>query len=509
MRSITPPFLVVPPTGARIRTRLRVNAPDERVLRTVGEHLGRLAGTDVATRCRLGRSDDQRVDRKRALTKASSSRWAGALTRTSNDQWQRGWRNLHEARMSLKRTIRTIDRRLVAPVGGHHGRVRGYATKAEHWQKQRRRRLLAAQLARVEARIQTERVSVVRGGRRLVKTRQHLVDAALSEQQWRRHWEAARLFVCADGEADKAWGNETIRVHPEAEWLDIKLPAPLVRLANRPHGRYRLSCPIRFAHRGDEWAAQAASSAVRYDITFDSAKTRWYLDASWRRPPVQPMTAQAAVAGGVVAVDLNASHLDCFVVDRHGNPTGPPTTIPLELDGLPSSTPDGRLRAAITRILDLAAGAGCRSVAVEALDFADVRAVGRETLGRGRRARWFRRIVSGIPTRRFRERLVQMASNQGLVVVAVDPRWTSVWGGRYWQAPLQARYPKSELTRHHAASVASNCRPGRFTASARGGHDPPATRPGGSIELRKTGTGDRDRHGAQVAQDRSPSPVSV
>jgi hypothetical protein len=128
-----------------------------------------------------------------------------------------------------------------------------------------------------------------------------------------------------------------------------------------------------------------------------------------------------------------------------------------------------------------------------------------------------------------------MASNRGLAVVAVDPRWTSVWGGRYWQAPLQARYPKSELTRHHAASmvlgrralglgarrrpgtldadrrisVASNCRPGRFTAPARGGHDPPATRPGGSIGLRKTGTGDRDRRRAQVAQDRSASPVSV
>ena len=135
----------------------------------------------------------------------------------------------------------------------------------------------------------------------------------------------------------------------------------------------------------------------------------------------------------------------------------------------------------------------------------------------------------------YGDRLVQMAANRGLAVVAVDARWTSVWGGRYWQAPLQARYPKRKLTRHHAASVvvgrralglgarrrpgtldadqrisvASNCRPGRFTSPARGGHDPPATRPGGSIKLRKTGKGNRDRRGAQVAQDRSASPVSV
>jgi hypothetical protein len=62
MRSITPPFLLVPPPGARIRTRLRVDAADERVLRTVGGYLGGLAGTDLATRCRLGRDDDLRAD---------------------------------------------------------------------------------------------------------------------------------------------------------------------------------------------------------------------------------------------------------------------------------------------------------------------------------------------------------------------------------------------------------------------------------------------------------------
>ena len=141
MRSITPPLLVAPPSGTRIRTRLRVDAADDRVLRVVGGYLGRLAGTDLATRCRLGRGADQRADRKRTLTAASSSRWAGALTRTSNDQWQRGWHNLHDARANLRRAIRAIDRRLAAPVGGRRGRVRGYATRAEHWQKQRRHQL--------------------------------------------------------------------------------------------------------------------------------------------------------------------------------------------------------------------------------------------------------------------------------------------------------------------------------------------------------------------------------
>jgi hypothetical protein len=89
MRRIAVPFVAAPPTGARIRTRLRLSARDEQVLGAVGAQLGRLAGSDLAVRCRLGRGDDARAGRKQALTAASSSRWAGSITRTSNDQWER------------------------------------------------------------------------------------------------------------------------------------------------------------------------------------------------------------------------------------------------------------------------------------------------------------------------------------------------------------------------------------------------------------------------------------
>jgi hypothetical protein len=94
-------------------------------------------------------------------------------------------------------------------------------------------------------------------------------NADLSDTEWRDGWNAARLFISADGEKDKAWGNETIRFDPAEHWVEIKLPVPLAHLANRPYGRYRLSCPVAFSHRDDEVAAQAATGAVRYDVTFD------------------------------------------------------------------------------------------------------------------------------------------------------------------------------------------------------------------------------------------------
>src|ERR671931_882140 len=128
MRSLATPFVVAPPVGARVRTRLRLPAWDEAVVRAVGEHLGRLAGGDLAVRCRLGRGDDQRADRKRAITAASSSRWAGAITRTSGDQWQRAANNLLDARLGLRRAVRRLQARLGVPVGQRQGRVRGYGS---------------------------------------------------------------------------------------------------------------------------------------------------------------------------------------------------------------------------------------------------------------------------------------------------------------------------------------------------------------------------------------------
>src|SRR6266545_7142202 len=371
MRSITAPFVVAPPAGARVRTRIRPSQQDVTVLHLVGEYLGGLAGGDLARRCAVGPGADGRAGRKRSLTAQSSSRWAGVITRTSNNQWQRGWRNLLDARAGLRRAIRMLQRRLAAPVGGRRGRNRGYATRRERWAKQQRLQHLQARLAFLERRIGQGRVSVVRGGRRLAKERHHLEDASLTEGQWRQRWEAERLFLTADGDAEYPLGNGTILVHPEEGWLELKLPAPLAHLANAPHGRFRLACPVQFSHRAEEWAAQVVSGAVRYDIAFVPDRGRWYLSASWKRPAPLAVTVPQAVVGGILAVDLNAGHLACWQVDPDGNPVRVGIDIPLALEGVPASTRDGRLRGAISTLLEVAQKRGCTAIGVEDLDFTD------------------------------------------------------------------------------------------------------------------------------------------
>lgn len=462
MRQIAAPFVVAPPAGRRIRTRLRTSPREERALFALGEHLGALAGRDLSERCRAGKGGSDRTRRKRKLTAECSSRWAGAITRTSNDQWRRAYLNLLGERRSRRRALAVLDRRLAAPVGGRAANgVHGYVSAAERFHKQRRRQALAARLREVEARISEGRVSIVRGGRRLANTRHHLQEAGLNSDEWRERWLVARLQITADGEADKRHGNETIRVDPATGVVDIKLPAALAEHANAPHSRLRLGTPVTFAHRGREWAVQVESGAVRYDITYDAIRRRWYLDASWQLAASDPTPAEHAAGEAVIAVDLNDAQLDAIRLDSSGNPLGRPLTISIASEGA-ASRRDASLRHAITTLIGHAKRAGVRVIAVEDLNFADVRSSGRETLGRGPRGKRMRRTVAGLPTARFRDRLVQMCSNQGLHVIAVDPAYTSKWGRRYWQAALSTK--DFDASRHHAASVVIGRRAQRYRA---------------------------------------------
>ena len=481
LRQMAEPFVIAPPGGARVRTRLVVGDADRAVLEALGAHLGALASADLARRLSEGDLDakakaESRAARKRDLTAESSSRWAGAITRTTEDSYGLAKRNLQAERDSLRARIKTIAARVNVSPDARKGHRSGYATATERWNKQRRSQVLAARLVDVEAQLASGAYSICRGGKRLARNRHNLQVAGQSISEWREEWKVARWFVTADGEAAKAWGNETIRWHRDEGWLEIKLPGPLGGFANRPHGRYRLASPVSWPYRGDSVAAQAASGAIRYDITFDASKARWYIDASWRIPSQPIASLDQLRQGPVVAVDVNVGHLAVAVLDRYGNPIGVPTTISLVLDGLDASTRDARIRYAISQVLALGAAYHVGAVVIENLDFVAARVEGREQAAnrpsRGKRGRNFRRHISGLPTAKLRERLAQMAYNAGVAVIAVDPAYTSKWGAQHWLDPLRVQHPQQSLTVHHAAAVAIGRRglrqrPRRRGASAR------------------------------------------
>ncbi len=451
LRSIADPFLVPAPTRVSVRDRLKGLTPeDEAVLRAVGAHLGSLASTDLATRCADGTGHDKNAwaARKRELTPESSSRWAGAITKASNEQWALARRSQAAHLHRLQAGIDTLRRRLSQPLGtpGAQGAPGGYACRREWHAKSRRLAALEDRYAAAVADWEAERVHVVRGGKRLLNTRHHLDRAYLTETAWRAQWEAARFLLQADGESGKRHGNETIRITPEGQ-VSIRLPAPLAHLANAAHGRYVLSGRVAFAHRGTAWADRVeADGAVAYRIHHDTGRGRWYVSASWTPAPVPQVPWEAALAHGVVGVDANADHLAAWRLDTHGNPVGDPRRFAFELSGN-SQHRDAQVRHALSRLLRWATGCGVRAIAVEDLDFSADKS--REKHGRRKK---FRQLISGFPTARLRSRLVSMAHTLGVSVIAVDPAYTSRWGAQHWQQPLSTT--RRKVSRHDAASIA-------------------------------------------------------
>jgi len=437
LRRIGDPVVAATPAGVRIQPRIRPTVAEAEALSAIGELLGSAYRSELAGRVGLGRLDTEahalwRAQRKQALTAVSSSRWAGAITRAVEDQYLLGMRGLAAHVADLRAAVAVLEQRCVlrpgelAPLEGgeqkgrrrSRRRRRGYRSAAERFGKTRRLAVLRTRLACVEEALGAGRPSITVGGKRLWRNRNHLDATAMTEPQWRNEWDAARMFLTADGESGKAGGNETIRVD-EAGRLRIKTPAALVEQFG---SHVVIDAPVRFTHRGDEWADRVATRrAVRYDITFDPTRDRWYLHASWKTRP-DPVPELGDIRGWpVLGVDLNADHLAACVLDSSGNPIGEPVTIAVHTAGLRASRRDGRVRAAISALLDLAQRHNCAAIVAENLDFADARATGRETLGRGKRGKRLRRTVAGIPTAKFRTRLIGMATRRGIAVIGGGP----------------------------------------------------------------------------------------
>jgi hypothetical protein len=458
-----------------ITTRVRTTPEDEQVLDLVAEHLGRLGRADLARVCRpvpvgpgLDGDAKRRVRRdrlnarKKALTAQSSARWANAIIAANDDQYRLARDAQQRHIIGLRVAIATIEKRLAQPTGDtltpeqrrqrrKAKRPRGYRTQAERFAKQQRLQILRGNLARAEADRDRCRVHVVEGGKRLANTRHHLDAADLTETQWRQRWDCARDRIEAKGSRDEPFGNLTITVTPGGE-VSVRLPKPLEHLANTAGGRYVLSGIAVFSYRADEWLARiTGGKSVAYTITRKPGRAGRYLTASWASPP-DTITGSAEpgcevrARDPIIGVDLNDGHLAVRRLDEHGNPVGGPHRIAIDLTG-PSTRRDAQVRHAITRLIHHTQRRGLDTIAVEDLDFADARTIGRETMGRGRRAKHFRKTVAGIPTAVFRNRLSAQAHRHGIRLYAVNPAYSSAWGDQHWRTPYE------NVTRHEAAAT--------------------------------------------------------
>ena len=230
------------------------------------------------------------------------------------------------------------------------------------------------------------------------------------------------------------------------------------------------------------------------------------MTAGWRHIAYDSPSEECA-SGPVVGVDLNDGHLAVRRLDPHGNPVGRPERIEFSLTGS-AARRDAQVRHAITRLIRYTKRHCITAIAVEDLNFADARAIGRETTGRGRRGKRFRKTVAGIPTAVFRNRLTAQAHRFGVALWAVNPAYTSAWGDEHWRIPYE------NVTRHEAAATVIGRRAQGFKARRREGvtrarpedRAVRATDQAGSDQPR-VNTSSRHRPGRRGAESRPPGRV--
>lgn len=406
-------------------------------LRAVAEQLGHLAGVDL--KAALGGATW--AQRKQTLTAASSSRYAGSITRATHDQLRLARMGQRRHRDDLATAVATMRARLAIPVGTRVGSgkkaVSGYHDQDEVFLKRQRLQILEARRRTVQTEIEAGKLFIVRGGRRLLNARHHLDEAGLTLDQWQDRWWSARHKIAANGSHDEMLGNLTVRISPDGV-CSILLPPSLRHLGDKD-GRYVLSSPVHFSYREADWKAQLSrGGAISYQIRRDAG--RWYIDASWSlgSPTVaRPLTTLS------VGVDLNADHIACWVIDGSGNPVGRPVSIPFLLRGS-SGQRDGHLRWAISQLLEFSRSAGASRIFIEDLDFADGKSRERKV------HKSFRHLISSFPTSKFKDRLRAMTARVGITLVAVDPAYTSKWS-KNWRKPTSTS--NHATTGHEAAAI--------------------------------------------------------
>ena len=157
------------------------------VVRALSGHFAALGASDVAARCATGTHHDKTewAKRKREVTAQSSSRWAGRVTKHSNDVYATAKGNQKRHLGEVERAIEVIAKKLDLPV--HSGAERkkllaeeaarakaqgrkprhlvfGYRSETEHYQKRRRLQHLVARADRLLMDTRAGRVHVALGG---------------------------------------------------------------------------------------------------------------------------------------------------------------------------------------------------------------------------------------------------------------------------------------------------------------------------------------------------------
>ena len=326
------------------------------------------------------------------------------------------------------------------------------------WLHQKRRRLgnLQDRLGKLEGDIQSGRVRLCFGTRRLWRKQHNLkANGYSSHEEWLRDWRVARsdeFFVL--GSRDETAGCQLCVASVDDDGsltLRLRLPDCLAG----EQAKYLVIPGVRFKYGHEQVLAALESNseytafrrrygekAVRQSGLGQAISYRFKRDGKGWRVFVTTQMVKAPVVTerslGAIGVDVNADHLAVAETDASGNPVNS-FSVPLVTYGKSRRQAEAIIGNAVASVVAYAREAG-KPIVLEKLDFRQKKAV---LEGESPR---YSRMLSSFSYARVRACFLSRGIRQGVEVYQVNPAFSSVMG----RVKFMERYG---LSVHQAAAL--------------------------------------------------------
>ncbi len=326
----------------------------------------------------------------------------------------------------VKSTINSIKKSI-------HTQQKRYKTKLKKQQNTSKQRFIIHQkkrrLVRLQQKfekLQSSRISLCFGTKKLFKAQYHLEENGYSHhQEWLHDWQLARTssFQMV-GSKTYAGGNQLCRLDTEGN-LAITVPPCLVKdygekvFCNEVHFRYGQELinialtPTR--HKRGKSYRNGTEKAVTH--RFVRKDSQWYLHTHVELPDIRRISH---FQNGAIGVDLNADNIAWAYCDSEGN-LKDKGQIKINLENKSSGQTTHILSLAIAQILEKANIYEC-PVVIEKLDFRSKKSRVRE------HSKTMAKMLSQFAYSKFSELVHSKAFLAAIQVIEVNPAYSSLIG---------------------------------------------------------------------------------
>ncbi len=355
--------------------------------------------------------------------------------------------------MDLRRD--DLQRRIARP----QGQIAGASPEiGRDWLHQKRRRLgnLKAKIERLESDLESGRISLCFGSKKLWRQQHNLeANGYSSHSQWLRDWRAARsdeLFVL--GSKDETAGCQLCVAtvgYDGSLTLRLRLPDALAG----DQGRYMFIPGVRFKY-GQEQMLAALESNAEYtrcrhqhgemaarQSGLGQAVSYWFKrdGKGWRvfvTTQLANVTVETDQARGAIGVDLNADHLAIAETDTSGNYVKT-WRVPLMTYGKSRHQAEALIGDTVASVVGYARDVG-KPIVLEKLDFRIKKAA---LEGESHK---YSRMLSSFRYGKIKACFLSRGIRQGVEIQQVNPAFSSVIG----RVKFMERYG---LSVHQAAAL--------------------------------------------------------